>query len=635
MAESIFFTPVSDEVQKALNLRKGFYASENRGESAHAWLFKKIAYVEASARHKEAGSTSSLALPKAGGLGRVTGSGTKGGMYRATKSDNNSYQFYPKPHVTSLSISAEGDFGSIRKCELKFTVYTLAQLDSDAKTFFLLGADLGINYGWNDAGGAGGPKGKFQGKIYNFTYSVNSTGGFDCTTYAMEPGISILAGNSDASTGNTDQEQDELDNPKTATTLYTGFESMFRQAKMSGELEPGVPNGGGLVIIESARGWWDPKENKNEDDGNQTDINWDQKELRGYVSLEAICAAVNKLYAWHGEGKAIGSFTELLTTNSTYAGLFIRCDAEITRGLIPNSTEFVSANPNEIMFPGFADYGRFGSKGSEANHHTFGDYDAAFKGGDLSKTMISLELLEKAFGESGKNKSKGSKSADNTVGDILQKVFDAIFKNSGGRFSLSLVSKPNKDTTGGKQLLVTDPNHIEKTNEPYSISAVVQGGIARNISLASKLPNEMATTAFMAAQNSWSSGPSVEVVTGTNQKKEKAEPISLEAALQNMADSGPTTENIKNLETALKNARNANPTDLVSGTEVIPIPLDFSVTLDGIEGFFFGNVITTNYLPKTYKKKGTELAFTVTKVNHSISGGDWTTTLNTVCRIVS
>lgn len=634
MAENIFFTPVSDEVQKALTLRKGFYASENRGESAHAWLFKKIAYVEASARHKEAGSKSSLALPKAGGLGRVKGSGTTGGMYRATKSDNNSYQFYPKPHVTSLSISAEGDFGSIRKCELKFTVYTLAQLDSDAKTFFLLGADLGINYGWNDAGGAGGPKGKFQGKIYNFTYSVNSTGGFDCTTYAMEPGISILAGNSDASTGNTEGTEDELGDLKIPNSIYSSYADLFQKAK-SGGTESGVPDSSGMALIESARGWWDPKENKNEDDGNRTDINWDQKELRGYVSLESLCKAINKVYAWHYEGKTPAGFEDLLTGATTYTGMFIKCDGDVSRGLIPNSTQFVSANPNEIMFPGFADYGQFGSKGSDANHHTFGDYDAAFKGGDLSKTMISLELLEKAFGESGKNKSKGSKSADNTVGDILQKVFDAIFKNSGGRFSLSLVSKPNKDTTGGKQLLVTDPNHIEKTNEPYSISAVVQGGIARNISLASKLPNEMATTAFMAAQNSWSSGPSVEVVTGANQKKEKAEPISLEAALKNIADSGPTTENIKNLETGLKNAKNSNPKDLVSGTEVIPIPLDFSVTLDGIEGFFFGNVITTNYLPKVYKKKGTELAFTVTKVNHSISGGDWTTTLNTVCRIVS
>jgi hypothetical protein len=54
--------------------------------------------------------------------------------------------------------------------------------------------------------------------------------------------------------------------------------------------------------------------------------------------------------------------------------------------------------------------------------------------------------------------------------------------------------------------------------------------------------------------------------------------------------------------------------------------------LDGIEGFTFGNAITTNYLPAQYKRG--DIAFTVTTVEHNISGGDWTTTLNTVCRFI-
>lgn len=70
----------------------------------------------------------------------------------------------------------------------------------------------------------------------------------------------------------------------------------------------------------------------------------------------------------------------------------------------------------------------------------------------------------------------------------------------------------------------------------------------------------------------------------------------------------------------------------------MPIPLKFSVTLDGINGFKFGDVVTTNYLPSKYKSKdsstGFKAAFTVLKVNHQISNNDWTTTLETVCRLV-
>ena len=61
-------------------------------------------------------------------------------------------------------------------------------------------------------------------------------------------------------------------------------------------------------------------------------------------------------------------------------------------------------------------------------------------------------------------------------------------------------------------------------------------------------------------------------------------------------------------------------------------PIDLSITIDGVSGFKFGDVITTNLIPKhyftTYK-----MVFTVTKINHTIKDGVWETTLNTKSRI--
>ena len=65
------------------------------------------------------------------------------------------------------------------------------------------------------------------------------------------------------------------------------------------------------------------------------------------------------------------------------------------------------------------------------------------------------------------------------------------------------------------------------------------------------------------------------------------------------------------------------------------MPLKLSVTLDGINGFKFGDTLTTDYLPPKYRDSAGayKAVFTVTKVNHSISNNDWTTQIDTVCRL--
>jgi hypothetical protein len=88
---------------------------------------------------------------------------------------------------------------------------------------------------------------------------------------------------------------------------------------------------------------------------------------------------------------------------------------------------------------------------------------------------------------------------------------------------------------------------------------------------------------------------------------------------------------ITSLQAALKRAY-MEVTDSQS-KELIPFPLDFSATIDGIDGIIFGNVVTTNYLPPVYQSN--KVAFTVTKVEHEIQNNDWTTTISTVCREIS
>jgi hypothetical protein len=66
-------------------------------------------------------------------------------------------------------------------------------------------------------------------------------------------------------------------------------------------------------------------------------------------------------------------------------------------------------------------------------------------------------------------------------------------------------------------------------------------------------------------------------------------------------------------------------------TAIFPIKL--KITMDGIEGFQYGNAITTNWLPEQYKKA--KVYWTVIKIRHIIQNNDWITELETIYRVIT
>jgi hypothetical protein len=602
MSETIFYTQVDGSVVKALNARKAYYNAEERGEGAHSWLHRKMAFATANAQNTNAGRSASLAISRKGGL--------KKGLYNATPSDKGSFKYIPKPHITSIKISAEGDFGSTRTCELAFTVYSITDLDAK-QPFFDLGADIGLTWGWSDAGGAGGPDGRFQGKIYNFTYSVNQQGGFDCVTYGMEEGINILSGNANAPTKEGEAAIDKLGNELVTNTILAKVQKWVLDA---GEMTEGItPEGLGVVQYPSDWGT-EPTAVEGE---TPPDAPSGQPEAQFYVSLEAIVKQINTL-ALENDPKSFGK-----------DGIGITCDATVTKGLVPTDvTRLVSADPVSCLFPGYGKY-------SDDRNFSFAEYDSAFMNGDLSKTMISMKWFEAAFAKLGQKDDKTGKSPDSSIATFLQDIFSLIFKCSGDRFKLTTVSKPKSKS--GTEILIVDANYIDTDNvTPYKFTAVDQTSIVRSMSLTAKVPSAMASTAMIANQSGFTSNRAPNP-GGKGQKGEAQGrvPETLEKAKKNLATQFVTPATISALEAALRRDQTGESADNVNGKEAIPFPLDFSVTIDGVEGIVFGNVVTSNYLPAVYTKSKLKIGFTVTTVSHTITAGDWTTTINTVCRIIS
>lgn len=64
---------------------------------------------------------------------------------------------------------------------------------------------------------------------------------------------------------------------------------------------------------------------------------------------------------------------------------------------------------------------------------------------------------------------------------------------------------------------------------------------------------------------------------------------------------------------------------------LIVLPIDATFTIDGVNGFRFGNVIDISYLPLRYQRKGIE--FIITKVEDTVQGSEWLTTVTLQCRV--
>lgn len=657
---NIFYTEADDTVKNALTNRKHYYGGTFRDNDAHAWLNRKMAYVEAFASNTAAARKASLTIRNQGGVGGANS------LYSNTTSGHGLYQ--PKPHIVSVKVSNEGDFGSLKKCEVVFAVYNLKDLDS-VQAFFDIGGDISLSYGWTNASAGAGPKGKFAGKIYNFSYNVNAQGGFDCISYGIGEGINILASSAKSSIQSQTGTSTAID---AAQILDVNLIGVIRQmvndhkpaADVIDELitntDGTVKSGTGMGAVAFSTGW---------DKAIHQPVEY-------YISLEGLVnvintriltkanisskfkehnSALNYLSSitghssndWKGYPYAMPnpidtydnslSATDLQKVDAL-AKIRLVSNSEVTRGILPEKdTDLVSANPLCVIFPGYSKYG--------PNSNYFANTDSAksFLTGDLSKTMININWLERMFNDLGSSTSDHQKSADQTFSKFFKNIFNVVLDNSGTRFKLTLVTNPKDEF----QVFIADINYIDGHIVPYELTAVNANSICRAMSLQSKIPPEFATAAFVSAANTMTSQRGdLSIITGSGAVKKDKNGIDtdkirkdLDTTKSMLDGQGPTPSNVASLQSALRSVYqfitgvSAKQVQLGQAPkESIPFPLNFSATLDGIEGFIFGNVVTTNYLPAVYQT--TKLAFTITKVEHVISNNDWTTILSTVCRLM-
>ena len=159
---SLFLDKIDKIVQQALNQRKEFYSGNGDANDRYAWLYKKMPYVSVRASKANAdgafNANAAITLSTTQTLGgfpsiskKADNSNTfqlnsKNSFYKEAIGSAEKGKLVPPPNITNVSISSDGDFGSLEKVEIKFMCYSLKQLN-DLQIFFEAGTVMQMIYG--------------------------------------------------------------------------------------------------------------------------------------------------------------------------------------------------------------------------------------------------------------------------------------------------------------------------------------------------------------------------------------------------------------------------------------------------------------------------------------------------------
>lgn len=337
----------------------------------------------------------------------------------------------------------------------------------------------------------------------------------------------------------------------------------------------------------------------------------------------------------------LGDLTEfinkILKENPIGIDLFeVQCFGNTTQHL----SKIVSASPEEVFFPDeeMGAYGQFVPFSPWSTAQSILKDQKNKKLIDLGNILISTTTVIEKY-RSFVKENQTSIEYKNITGFIDELIKKVNFA-SGEMYQLQTqLIDPSKGGTNKKAILSIEDtniaNAVVQKVTPFDFRATIAKPILKSISISCKPPAASAAAAFTTARSGKDDNSSpVDVrYSAAGQAAEYATAVAqIDAEKAEFASkgAGPT------YSTGLKGNYAKYKRTVDSGDEThwltkILYPIDLSLTIDGIDGFKFGDVIRTNLIPSRYYDE--KMVFVVTKINHTIKDGTWETTLNTKARI--
>lgn len=273
-----------------------------------------------------------------------------------------------------------------------------------------------------------------------------------------------------------------------------------------------------------------------------------------------------------------------------------------------------------------------------------------------SRILINLETIRNIIlGEDGKSGiSKGGSRGFN-VNTFLTMISGKISQASGRAISMNLVTDPSTDTetliyADSKYVKSKAPADSEKV-EPYHVPLFAtngKGSLTRGFNLSATIPESVKNLSYTLNQGDDVSEE--DIAPFVNFMYREKDKDSINKAYKKYADSHK--KNLENLTFARSEYGKFEgepekqqalykalvqyikyPTDDIRvsnllATPMFPFTADFSI--DGINGFRYGDVLQFDALPERYK---TNAVFSIINVTHNVTvDGEWTTNVKCIMR---
>ena len=542
-----------------------------------------------------------------------------------------------KPQLKSCKITNEGgqDYTDsyIYNVEFAFTVFTKDDLDLAEQSFFRVGGEVEVNFGWRKY--ASGPNsGKVTANIFNYDFSMNEDGSFDCSVKAMSP-AALWSGEDMGSTTTK-----EVDGEEEVVNFLSDLESSCREAF-------GLDSDDGPDSV---------------DDLGNNKLRIENIKSDGVSCTFGAAELIIEPGFWNDDEQyifytTIGTLIRYINSKGDDKGNIYKISTDEATSTWPKIQGLGSADPKDFFLPG--NQGSYGDPSDGDNAKNFSKwgtklwnkskYDEEY----IGAIAVSFSFLTKVYqGMADKTKTVGGFKQSVKIAEFLKEIFARLENLTGGLVTLAAV--PMKDGKNLQPDNQTPPFDITIMNkkmiapappEPFEFKVLAKDSITKNVSLSSNFDSDYVLMATKANIEKGTSnghmltepeGPYPQNGDVTPSKENQKSESDLLDMRNKIGDKGASPERLTAYGDACRAfiIREAKGNDkLAKGRySEIQYTLNLGVTTDGVWGIPFLAPITVDRLPQVFKNA--KVVFSVTAVNHDFDGkGGWETSMETVMRI--
>lgn len=568
------------------------------------------------------------------------------------------------PYLWSTTITVEGDLGMLTRAEISFVVETDEDFDKYTSAFLIPNEVIDIRYGWRSPH-PGWERAYSTGTlknmvIYDFSFEyLSDTQQYMCFFKAM------------AATSTIDEVEFAITIPKE----FTDGLKFITESWWGVNSEHEVTSISELILAQAQANEPDPF-----DDPKQAKvvaingannafivvvpvrIDSDVEDVYNSVGGSGVRVYVNMDYIINYilNTMVVGYHKKTAAIDISKLKYELQDQINIT-----GVEKLFSPNPLDVVFPGddissTYVYNSASSKPVLTFTDTFiNGFSKCIDGNilKLGNILISLDALldiQKQVADIKDQKSKAESTDESarsnillSINDFIKKISALINKNSGGLIDL-VVYHPEDDSG---IITIADRNYknVQTKVEPLILNNRFPGdGVTRTANIKAEVPKDaLAMNAYLnnikgITANKIADDISAKAIAARKERINNW--AAIEVQLQK-----PTTDINNPRASLVANAFNKETIDTVSRQvrqyvqnrplenvyqySNSPYPLKLTLSLVGVDGFKFGDLINLKYMPFQYTGKN-GVCFRVIRVTHKFNELKWTTDLETVCDLL-